>query len=88
MRILGRTIPLKRSEDDDLLMKVVEYVQRKMEETKSHQTELSDTNVAILAALNIADEFFRAESGQRATFSQIERHCDELIRYVDEKLSA
>ncbi len=84
--ILGRTLPLKVNGNEDYLREVVEYVNRKVDEVKGKSAGTTDLNVALLAILNIADDYFVALGKQRAVFSQIEQRCDDLIEYIDSKL--
>jgi len=86
--ILGRKIPLKKKEDEEYIRKVAEYVRDKVEEIQKQAPNTGETNVAILTALNIADELFSATEKQKETFSQIDSHCSELIEFIDTKLTA
>ena len=50
----------------------------------SRETPGSDTlKVAVLAALNIADEFFRARDERRAGHDQLASRAGELERMLD-----
>lgn len=47
---------INSSDDPEHLERVAEYVDRKMRETASNYVNLSPKHIAVLAALNIADE--------------------------------
>jgi cell division protein ZapA (FtsZ GTPase activity inhibitor) len=84
--ILGRKLTLKRSGKDDYIRDIVDFVNKKIGEIHDSSPGMTDTNIAIMASLNIADEYFEALARQRATYEQIDRHCDDLLEYIDSKL--
>lgn len=59
VKIFGEEYPLRINSEEGLerLEKVALYVDRKMREVSSSYVNLSAKQVAVLAALNIADEF-------------------------------
>jgi cell division protein ZapA len=64
--IFGRTYHLRGNEDSDYLVELAGVVDRKMREA-AEATGTADTlKVAILASLNIADEWLQAASGGSA----------------------
>ena len=86
--ILGRKIPLKKKGDEEYIRKVAEYVRDKVEEIQRQVPNTTETNIAILTALNIADELFSATEKQKETFNRIDNYCSELIEFIDTKLTA
>jgi cell division protein ZapA len=84
--ILGRKFTLKSDGKDEHLREIVKYVNEMMERIHDGSPGMTDANMAILAALNIADEYFDALGRQRATFAQIENRCDDLLDYIDSKI--
>ena len=85
--ILGRKFTLRSEGKEEYLREIVKYVNEMMDRIRSGSPGMTDANVAILASLNIADEYFDALGRQRATFAQIENRCDDLLDYIDAKLS-
>lgn len=83
--ILGKRIILRSDGNDDYVREVAQYVDEKMEEAQK-ATKSSTINVAILAAMNIADDFFKEVGHRKQTFSQVEQQCIDLINYIDSKL--
>ena len=59
VKINGMEYNLKGKEDDEYLLKVSEYVDGKFKEVSSNNNKLSISSVAVLSALNIADELFK-----------------------------
>ncbi|MCB9477502.1 MAG: cell division protein ZapA [Deltaproteobacteria bacterium] len=84
--IMGRTISLRTDGDPEYVNQIVSYLNDKIEEIKKSHPDATELNLAILASLNIADDYMGALVRQRATFSQIEAHCDDLITMIDSHL--
>ena len=83
--ILGRKVNLRADGNEEYIREVAQYVDEKMEQAQK-QSQSSTLNVAILAALNIADDFFQSVGEKQRTFAQVEQQCIDLINYIDSKL--
>tara|TARA_B100000959_G_C14747463_1_gene527734 strand:+ start:361 stop:663 length:303 start_codon:yes stop_codon:yes gene_type:complete len=59
VQILGQRMNLKADADARYLERLANYVKRKVEEV-SQKGPVSSSKIAILAALNIADDYFKA----------------------------
>ena len=84
--ILGRRIPLREDGDGAYLREVADFVNGRMEEVLRSSQTTQTLNVAILAALNIADDLFKAEGRSRTLSREVAGRVDEMIRFIDEKL--
>ncbi|NLG37658.1 MAG: cell division protein ZapA [Clostridiales bacterium] len=62
VRIGGQEYRLSGYESEEYMHRVAIYVDRKMNEIAKQFTDLSTTMIAVLAALNIADELIRERS--------------------------
>jgi len=62
VEILGKTYTVHGDKDADYVRKVAEYVDRKMREIAQVTGTVSSSRIAILAALNIADEYFSLQA--------------------------
>jgi cell division protein ZapA (FtsZ GTPase activity inhibitor) len=70
---------------DEYVERVVRYVNERAAETRKVVQESTNLGVAILVALNIADELFE-ERGKRDLFhNQLESRTAELIDYIKMK---
>lgn len=58
LTILNQPLTIKSDGDEKHVKKVADYVNKKMHEIVSSKKAISTANVAILAALNIADDLF------------------------------
>ena len=61
VKINGVEYNLKGKEHEKYLLEVAKYVDGKFREISANNTKLSTTSVAVLSALNIADEYFKCE---------------------------
>jgi len=59
VQILGQRMVLKADDDVRHIERLASYVRRKVDEVAAHGP-ISSQKIAILAALNIADDYFKA----------------------------
>ncbi|HFE52484.1 MAG TPA: cell division protein ZapA [Bacteroidetes bacterium] len=84
--ILGSEYAIKGDTDADYIRKVAEYVDARMREVESSTSVKSSLKVAILAALNIADELFREKAEKRELIASYNRRVQELADKLEEYL--
>jgi cell division protein ZapA len=91
VEIAGQRYPIRSALEERYVAELSAYVEEKMR-TASDASPASDTlSLAILVALNIADEYFRARDrsqahGQLAERTmRLERIVDEVLAQVSEK---
>jgi cell division protein ZapA len=83
VEIHGQQYPIRSTLDPAYVADLAAYVDEKMR-IASRETPGSDTlKVAVLAALNIADEFFRARDEQQTGHDRLARRAGELERMLD-----
>ena len=59
IKVFGQTYTVKTDAEEDYIQEVAKYVNEKMEEVLKKTKSVSTLNVAILTALNIADDLLR-----------------------------
>ena len=85
--IFGQEYSVKAPADPEYIQKIAEYVDGKMREVQSGFTSTqSSTRIAILAAMNIADELFNARQSGDIDSSSVEQKISSLIDFIDENL--
>lgn len=86
--ICGRTYHLRGNEDSAYLQELAALVDSKMQEV-ARATGTADTlKLAILASLNIADEYLRASgSDSSAASGESGKRLDRLVTLLDEVLA-
>ena len=83
VEIHGQQYPIRSGLDAKYVVELAAYVNEKMR-LASRETSSGDTlKLAVLAALNIADEFFRAVDQERQNHQQVTQRAGELERMLD-----
>jgi cell division protein ZapA len=86
VEIDGQRYPIRTSLDPAYVTRLATYVQEKMR-AASDSTPTSDSvSLAVLAALNIADELFRCRQTSDARDGQIAERAGEIERLLDRML--
>ncbi len=80
--IYGTDYPVKGEADSDYIQEVAAYVDGKMKEVAESLSVKSTTKVAILAALNITDEFFQLKGSSENETEEIENRLTLLADRV------
>lgn len=73
VEIFGQTYTARGHDDEEYLRELAALVDRKMREVAEHVADPDPRRVAILAALNIADELIKSqdrEAGERVEIKQ------------------
>ncbi|MEE8320009.1 MAG: cell division protein ZapA [bacterium] len=82
VEIFGKVYTVRGEKDVEYVRRVAEYVDRKMREISQVTDTVSTSRIAILAALNIADEFFDL----REETDEFESRMKNLSRKIDKAL--
>jgi cell division protein ZapA len=84
IRILGQEISVLSDSEDEQVAEVVQFLNKKMEEILRSGNGLKNLNVAILAALNISEEFLKLKGVNRELCDQLESRSEKLIQLIEE----
>lgn len=87
VEILGREYRIRGAADEAYVREVARYVDTKLREVSQGTSLTTSDRVAILAAMNIADELFQLRRSAHDEMSTIEKKTQSLISLLDEKLS-
>ena len=82
--ILGQELSVLSDSEDEQVANVVQFVNEKMEEVLHSGNGLKTLNVAILAALNISEEFFKLKGVNRDLCDQLESRAEKLIQLIED----
>src|SRR3990172_9324749 len=90
--IFGRTYRLRGDGDTEYLKQLAELVDGKMREVEAATGTADTTKIAILASLNIADEYLKTgrharPSGSRGDGAERDRRLGRLVALLDEALA-
>lgn len=86
VNIFGAEYVLKAAENQDEIKEIAEYVDQKMKEIDRSQAIGSNLKIAILAALNIAEELFQNQKYQGRLVEQINHESKKLNRSLQDVL--
>ncbi len=78
--IYNQTYSLRSDHDQDYIHELAEYVDKRMNEIARATMTVDSLRVAILAALQIADELYQARRDMRETEEEI---ADRSAKYID-----
>ena len=85
--IFGQEYSVKAPADPDYIKKIAESLDGKMREVQSgFSTTQSSTRIAILAGMNITDEYFTARQSDESDSSEAEQKISSLIELIDDSL--
>lgn len=82
--IFGNTYTIQGEADPDYIDTLSEFLNGKMEEVSSSMPTANVMQVAILAALNIADEYFQLREIQDTVTHDIEKKTNALISMLED----
>jgi len=84
IRILGQDLSVASDSGDEHVANVIRYVSEKVEEAGKVSGSKNALNIAILAALNVADEYLRVMGARENIHSQLESRTEQLIRLIND----
>lgn len=80
VEIYGASYQVRGQEDAEYLRELAELVDRKMQDIADQMTSADTAKVAILAALNLADELTRSRKRQDGDQVAVEERVTELTK--------
>lgn len=86
VNINGKEYSLKGKNDSQYLIDIAEYVDSKINEIKAKNSMLSYTDMAVLAAINIADELYSTDS-TAGDLAKKNKSLEEKNDLLDSKLN-
>lgn len=84
---MGREYRIRGAADEGYVQEVARYVDTKLREVSQATSLPASDRVAILAAINIADELFQLRRTTHEEMSTIARKTESLITLLDDNLS-
>ena len=82
--ILGQEVSVVSDSGDEHAANVIRYVSEKVEEAGKAAGNRNALNIAILAALNIADDYLRMMGVKENSYSQLESRSEQLIHLIND----
>ena len=85
--IAGQRYPIRSGLEPAYVAELAAYVDKKMRAASETAPSTDTLGLAILVALNLADEYFRARQNESSSQGQINERALRLEQLVDEALS-
>jgi len=86
VNIFGAEYVLKATENQEEIKKIAEYVDQKMKEIDRSQAINSNAKIAILAALNIAEELFQNQKYKERIEEEVNEESQKLNRSLQDAI--
>jgi len=86
--VLGTSFVIQSEESAEHLARLSSYVKTRIEEVKSRYSFADPLTIAVLAALNIADDMFKSREGRELQFAgeEISSVAERLLDRMDDEL--
>ncbi len=78
VKIMGQRYKVKSEESEEYISKLADFVNQQLNELQQGSSAINQHNLAILAALNLADGLFKC----RERFTQTKKEMGERIRRI------
>jgi cell division protein ZapA len=86
VEILGREYVVKSDEGEERVKKIAQYVNQKIKDISESTQTVSTMNAAILAAMNIANEYFQILEEKKNYRQDFESKAEHLIALIDDRI--
>ena len=81
--ILGQKFVIRSDSEETYVREVAAFVDQKMNDILQKTKSVSNLNVAILSAMNIADEFFSYKRKKEQALQGVTKRIEETIELID-----
>lgn len=89
VEIFGQRLGLRSDGDEERLQELARFVDGRMREVADLTSNVDTVKIAVLTALNIADELYdERETDQDVRLNKLERRAERLVKKLDETLNA
>jgi cell division protein ZapA len=82
--ILGQELSVISDSGDKHVADVIKCVSDKVDEAAKNAGGKNVLNIAILAALNIADEYLQMRTAMGEAYSQLESRSEQLVHLIND----
>jgi cell division protein ZapA len=88
VEIFGQRYPIRTTLDPEYVSRLATFVDEKMRAASDSTPNSDPQRLAVLAALNVADELFRCRESTREKDGHVAERAEELERLLDRVLLA
>ncbi len=86
VKIYGHEYTLRGEANTEYVQKVAKFVDDKMREIADNSSVASTAKIAILAAINIADELFRERQKRHEALAMLEEKTGQIAQLLDKEV--
>lgn len=87
VEIFGQRLGLRADGDEARIQEIARFVDLRMREVADRSSSVDTVKIAVLTALNIADELFQErESDQDTRQKRLEKQAERLVIKIDEAM--
>jgi cell division protein ZapA len=86
IELFGQTYTFKASGDVSQVQEVANYVAGQVEKVRGAAEAPSKLDTLILAALNIANDYFDVRRNRQVLIDDIDQRCKVLIEHIDDNI--
>ncbi len=84
VRIAGKDYTLVGVESEEYIQKIALYIDKKMNEIMRINSKLSTSMASVLAAINVADDYFKARDSVASLSKENKKFTEEIERLKSE----
>jgi cell division protein ZapA len=82
--IFGQEYTIRGGGEPEYVHRIAKFVDERMREVSSSTSQITSLRVAILAALNIADELLQEREGRRRTHDELRARAERLLANLEQ----
>jgi cell division protein ZapA len=86
IKVFGQTFTVKSDSEESHIQEVARYVNEKIEEILKKTRTVSSLNVAVLTALNIADDLLKEREKRIALLKEVGMKSKDLVEKIDMRI--
>ena len=83
INILGKEYSIKSNLDESYLNQIAHHLNQKIEEVVKTTKTVATHNIVLLAAMEIANDYFQAKNRNEELIAVIENKADSLVEYIN-----
>ena len=83
---MGQKLQIRSDSNDSYVSRVASFVDKKVAEVLQATKSVASLNVALLAAMNITDEYLKYREDNEERFKALEKKIQDLIELIDVQL--
>lgn len=81
--IMGQKIIVRSDSNEEYVREIAHYVEKKFKEVMESSRSVASLNVAILAAMNIADDYMKYKQQKEVQWQDAERKIQHVLELIE-----